>query len=178
MTGIAVATADWEGYYPIAHNGGNLDKTKVIKWFKTVAELDCDKVFHNASYDLGWLRSLGITVNGKIHDTMISSALLDENRYSYTLNSLAKDKLGRTKNEDLLIAAAKEFGVDPKKRDVQAAIDACWRVCRIRCTANVRSVSAQQRADRQTRTTRHLRLGDQVATLFDRHAYEGRACGS
>jgi DNA polymerase I-like protein with 3'-5' exonuclease and polymerase domains len=28
---------------------------------------------------------------------------------------LAKDKLGRTKNEDLLIAAAKEFGVDPKK---------------------------------------------------------------
>ena len=115
VTGIAVATADWEGYYPIAHNGGNLDKTKVIRWFKTVAKLDCDKVFHNASYDLGWLKSLGITVNGKIHDTMISSALLDENRYSYTLNSLAKDKLGRTKNEDLLIAAAKEFGVDPKK---------------------------------------------------------------
>jgi len=115
VTGIAVATADWAGYYPIAHNGGNLDKTKVLDWFRGVAGLDCDKVFHNASYDLGWLRSLGITVNGKIHDTMISSALLDENRYSYTLNSLAKDKLGRTKNEDLLIAAAKEFGVDPKK---------------------------------------------------------------
>ena len=45
----------------------------------------------------------------------ISSALIDENRFSFTLNSLAKDKLGRTKNEDLLIAAAKEFGVDPKK---------------------------------------------------------------
>ena len=115
VTGIAVATADWEGYYPINHNGGNLDKTKVLDWFKGVAKLDCDKVFHNASYDIGWLRSLGIKVNGKIHDTMISSALIDENRYSYTLNSLAKDKLGRTKNEDLLIAAAKEFGIDPKK---------------------------------------------------------------
>ena len=115
VTGIAVATAEWEGYYPIAHNGGNLDKTKVLDWFKGIAKLNCDKVFHNASYDLGWLRTLGITVNGKIHDTMISSALIDENRYSFTLNSLAKDKLGRTKNEDLLIAAAKEFGVDPKK---------------------------------------------------------------
>ena len=115
VTGIAVATADWEGYYPIGHNGGNLDKKKVLEWFKGVAKLDCDKVFHNASYDIGWLRTLGITVNGKIHDTMISSALIDENRYSYTLNSLAKEKLGKTKNEDLLIAAAKEFGVDPKK---------------------------------------------------------------
>ena len=115
VTGIAVATADWQGYYPIAHGGGNLNKKKVLDWFKGVAKLDCDKIFHNASYDLGWLRSLGITVNGKIHDTMISSALIDENRYSFTLNSLAKEKLGETKNEDLLYKAAKEFGVDPKK---------------------------------------------------------------
>ena len=115
VTGIAVATADWQGYYPIAHGGGNLNKKKVLDWFKGVAKLDCDKVFHNASYDLGWLRTLGITVNGKIHDTMISSALIDENRYSFTLNSLAKEKLGETKNEDLLYKAAKEFGVDPKK---------------------------------------------------------------
>ena len=115
VTGIAVATADWQGYYPIAHGGGNLNKKKVLDWFKSVAKLDCDKIFHNASYDLGWLRSLGITVNGKVHDTMISSALIDENRYSFTLNSLAKEKLGETKNEDLLYKAAKEFGVDPKK---------------------------------------------------------------
>ena len=115
ITGIAVATADWQGYYPIAHNGGNLNKKKVLDWFKKVAALDCDKVFHNASYDLGWLHHTGIKVNGKIHDTMISSALIDENRYSYTLNALAKDWMGQTKNEDLLIRAAKEFGVDPKK---------------------------------------------------------------
>ena len=115
VTGIAVATADWQSYYPIAHGRGNLNKKKVLDWFKTVAKLDCDKVFHNASYDLGWLRSLGIKVNGKIHDTMISSALIDENRYSFTLNSLAKEKLKQVKNEDLLLKAAKEFGVDPKK---------------------------------------------------------------
>ena len=110
-----MATADWQGYYPIAHNGGNLNKKKVLDWFKGVAKLDCDKVFHNASYDIGWLRHSGIKVNGKIHDTMISSALIDENRYSYTLNALAKDWMGQSKNEDLLVRAAKEFGVDPKK---------------------------------------------------------------
>ena len=115
ITGIAVATGDWQGYYPIAHNGGNLNKKKVLDWFKKVAALNCDKVFHNASYDLGWLRHSGIKVNGKIHDTMISSALIDENRYSYTLNALAKDWMGQSKNEDLLVKAAKEFGVDPKK---------------------------------------------------------------
>ena len=45
VTGIAMATADWAGYYPIAHNGGNLDKTKVLNWFRGVAKLDCDKEF-------------------------------------------------------------------------------------------------------------------------------------
>ena len=115
ITGIAVATADWEGYFPIAHRRGNFDKDKVMEWFKVVANLECDKIFHNAPYDLGWLRNAGIKVKGKIHDTMISSALIDENRYSYTLNSLAKEWLGKTKNEDVLIKAAKEFGADPKK---------------------------------------------------------------
>jgi len=115
VTGIAVATAEWEGYYPIAHNGGNLNKKTVVEWFKKVAGNNAEKIFHNASYDLGWLRHMGITVNGIIHDTMISSALIDENRYSFTLNSLAKDKLGRTKNESGLTQAAKAHGVDPKK---------------------------------------------------------------
>ena len=115
VTGIAVATKDWQTYLPFCHNGGNLDRKKVLDWFGSVAKLDCDKVFHNASYDIGWLRTLGITVNGKVHDTMISSALIDENRMSYSLNSLAKEKLGRSKSEAQLTAAAKAFGVDPKK---------------------------------------------------------------
>ena len=72
------------------------------------------KIFHNASYDVGWLRNAGITVNGTIHDTMISSALIDENRFSFTLNSLSKDKLGQTKNEDVLVEFAKSKGIDPK----------------------------------------------------------------
>ena len=55
------------------------------------------KVFHNALYDLGWLRAEGIEVEGKIIDTMIAAPLLDENRKWYNLNSLARDYLGNIK---------------------------------------------------------------------------------
>ena len=72
------------------------------------------KVFHNALYDLGWLRAEGIEVKGKIIDTMIAAPLLDENRKWYNLNSLARDYLGEFKDEKLLKSAAEEFGVDPK----------------------------------------------------------------
>ena len=116
VTGFALATKDWQAYYPIAHEKGpNMDPDKVIPWIKKTLSYDMPKIFHNASYDIGWLRFMGITVNGTIHDTMISSALIDENRFSFTLNSLAKDKLGTTKNEDELIKHAQGAGIDPKK---------------------------------------------------------------
>jgi len=69
---------------------------------------------HNAPYDLGWLKALGTTVNGPIIDTMIMAALLDENRFSYSLNALSYDYLGEAKSEKLLTEAAVDFGVDPK----------------------------------------------------------------
>ena len=55
-----------------------------------------------------WLRKLGIKINGLIVDTMIASSLIDENRYSYTLNTLSWHHLNKGKNESKLIKAAKE----------------------------------------------------------------------
>ena len=71
-------------------------------------------MFHNAQYDIGWLSVLGIEVKGRIHDTMVAAALIDENRYSYTLNSIVHEYLGEFKNEQKLKEAADAFGVDPK----------------------------------------------------------------
>ena len=45
---------------------------------------------------------------------MIAASLIDENRMSYQLNSLAKFYIGMGKDEKILIEAAKEYGVDPK----------------------------------------------------------------
>jgi len=116
VIGIAISSGDFTAYYPIAHEGGgNMDKDKILKYIKSICEDDSiQKVFHNAQYDIGWLSTLGIEVKGYIHDTMIASALLNENRYSYTLNQMCIDYLGEWKDEKVLKAKAEELGLDPK----------------------------------------------------------------
>jgi DNA polymerase I-like protein with 3'-5' exonuclease and polymerase domains len=57
---------------------------------------------------------MGIQVNGEIIDTMIAAAIIDENRWSYSLNNVARDYLGEIKAETDLNEAAKDHGVDPK----------------------------------------------------------------
>ena len=115
VIGVAVAAGDSAWYFPIAHKSGNMSKNAVYKWLQKLCDDEkITKVFHNALYDLGWLRAEGIEVKGRIIDTMIAAPLLDENRKWYNLNSLARDYLGEFKNEKLLKSAAEEFGVDPK----------------------------------------------------------------
>jgi DNA polymerase I-like protein with 3'-5' exonuclease and polymerase domains len=115
VVGYAVAVADWAGYIPIRHlGGGNLDERIVNKWLKKVFECPADKIMHNAQYDAGWIRRMGFKLNGRIIDTMLVAALLDENRFSYSLNALCYDLLGKIKTEKTLQEAAREFGLDPK----------------------------------------------------------------
>ena len=115
VVGIAVAVDGYAGYFPFDHKGGgNLDKNKVLQWFKDVCECPADKIFHNAMYDVCWIRSMGITIHGNIYDTMIAASLVNENRFRYDLNSLGWDYVGRGKNETELRAAANEWGIDPK----------------------------------------------------------------
>ena len=115
IIGVSLATDDWQGYFPIRHdNGSNLDKDLVFRWLKKQLSTDCDKIFHNAMYDVGWLKREGIEVQGKIKDTLIAAPLLDENRFSYSLNALAKTHIASSKNERVLQEAAREWGVDAK----------------------------------------------------------------
>ena len=115
VTGIAVAVKGWSGYYPIAHEGGgNMDRKKVLKWFQSVLDTNAIKIFHNAMYDVCWLRSLGLTIKGKVIDTMIASAIVDENQLRYDLNNCSRRYIGQGKDEAALYAAAKEWGVDAK----------------------------------------------------------------
>ncbi len=115
IVGIAIAVKNWCGYYPIAHEGGgNMDRKKVLKWFQGVLSTPATKIFHNAMYDVCWIRALGLSINGKIVDTMIASALVDENQMRYDLNNCSKRYTGKGKNETDLYAAAKDWGVDAK----------------------------------------------------------------
>ena len=115
VVGIAVAVDGYSGYFPFDHEGGgNLEKSKVIQWFTDVCQSSADKIFHNAMYDVCWIRKMGIKINGRIVDTMIAASLVNENRFRFDLNSLGWDYVGRGKNETELKVAAKEWGVDPK----------------------------------------------------------------
>ena len=115
VVGIAVAVDGYKAYFPIAHGEGpNMDRKKVLDWFTDVCESPATKIFHNAMYDVCWIRNLGIKINGLIIDTMIAASIIDENRFQYSLNSLSWVYLNQGKNEALLTKAAKERGLDPK----------------------------------------------------------------
>jgi DNA polymerase I-like protein with 3'-5' exonuclease and polymerase domains len=114
IIGVAFAVDGWSGYYPIGHREGNLDKRIVLDYVKEVCKAPNTKIFHNAMYDVCWLRAYGIEINGFIVDTMVMSSLIDENRISYTLNSIAFEYLREVKDEKGLKEAAEAAGVDAK----------------------------------------------------------------
>ena len=115
IVGFAIAVDGWSGYYPIAHEGGgNMDRQKVLKWIKEVLETPATKIFHNAMYDVCWLKAYGFKINGMIVDTMVMASLIDENRFSFTLNSISFEFLREVKDEKALKEAAQSFGLDAK----------------------------------------------------------------
>ena len=115
IVGFAVAVENWSGYFPIRHEGGgNMDIRMVLNWIREVLNTPATKIFHNAMYDVCWLKSEGLNINGKIIDTMIATSLIDENRMRYDLNSVAKQYTGLSKNESSLTEAAQAWGIDPK----------------------------------------------------------------
>jgi DNA polymerase I-like protein with 3'-5' exonuclease and polymerase domains len=115
VIGIAVAVEGWSGYFPINHEGGgNMDRALVLDWFEEVLHTDATKIFHNAMYDVSWIRSMGYQIRGGIIDTLIAASLIDENRWGYALNALGREYVGMGKNEKILQEAAKEWGVNPK----------------------------------------------------------------
>ena len=116
VIGIAVAVPGRSFYFPIAHGSGpNMDKKKVLEWFKDTMATPSLKIFHNAMYDVCWIRQMGIKINGLIVDTMIAASLINENRFQYSLNMLSWDYLGYGKSEAALNEAAKSRGLDPKE---------------------------------------------------------------
>tara|TARA_X000001382_G_scaffold17054_2_gene10679 strand:+ start:1473 stop:3353 length:1881 start_codon:yes stop_codon:yes gene_type:complete len=115
VIGIAVAVDGAAWYFPIRHdNGSNLDAKQTLRWLADVCSIERDYIMHNAMYDLGWLWAEGIEVKGRIVDTMIVAALIDENRFSYALNALGRDYLNERKSEKDLYEAANSFGVNAK----------------------------------------------------------------
>ena len=101
ICGIAVATGKETCYFPLKHSDN--DNLNTEKTWKTLNELifqneKITKVFHNAMYDVCWIRSItGQMIKGRIVDTMIAASVIDENRFRYSLDALSKDYLKDSK---------------------------------------------------------------------------------
>lgn len=115
VVGVSMATEEGSIYLPFGHRGGdNLDEGWVWRLVQDRIR-SCDElIMANAGYDLGWLDFYGVEVPCKTRCVQVAEALLDEERYSYSLDSLSKDYLGRAKDESLLREAASAYGIDPK----------------------------------------------------------------
>ena len=117
IVGIAIATDDgFSQYFPIGHlQGFNLDKDVVKLWLNdTFKDANQPKIGSKLIYDLGWLKSEGVEVRGRKYDIQIAEALIDENKFKYGLDTIAKERLGRTKDESSLLAAAYRLGIKTK----------------------------------------------------------------
>ena len=119
VCGIAVATSKQKLYFPIAHAmTSNLDPDETWELLnkKVFKNNGLRKVFHNAMYDICWIRSvLGEMPAGEIVDTMIAASVIDETKMKYSLDALSKEYLKDAKYKyDLQEKALIEFGIkDP-----------------------------------------------------------------
>ena len=115
IVGISIAVDGYADYFPFAHESGfNFPKKRVLEFMKDILSGEQDKIFHNAMYDVGWLKKEGVEVKGRVIDTMVVAPLINENMYWYTLNSLGMEYLQEGKSEAELRQAAEEWGIDPK----------------------------------------------------------------
>ena len=101
VTGIAIATKNQSLYFPIAHamtDNLNVNDTWEYLDEKLFKNKDIRKVFHNAMYDVCWIRSAtGDMPQGALLDTMIAASVIDETRMKYSLDSISKDYLKESK---------------------------------------------------------------------------------
>ena len=107
VVGISAAVEGYSWYFPIRHQGGgNLPLENVLQWAadNISGTPHVPKVFANAQYDIGWLLHEGIPVSGRVHDVQLAEPLIDEHRFSYSLDTLANKYLNRGKHEDEMYA--------------------------------------------------------------------------
>ena len=124
VAGISISTdSGYTEYFPIGHEGGgNLNKTKVISFLLHIYKSGKKLIFANAMYDVEWLYSLDnrltLTRDHRIYDVQTIEHLIDENKLKYSLDSLAKHYLRKSKYEvELAQAVLYKFGKRAKVKE-------------------------------------------------------------
>lgn len=128
IVGFSLAAQDAAGnrgkwYFPVRHEFEpeyNLDPATCFRWLKSVLETPhIPKVGANLLYDIGWLTTENIYVQGELHDVQFSEALLHEDG-EVALEYLGQKYLNEGKDSDLLyqwLAEAYGGNANSKQRE-------------------------------------------------------------
>ncbi len=104
VVGWSLAVADQDWYFPIKHEGGgNLPEAGVRRFIKdALKNTSATCIMMNRTYDEGWARRERIPVRCRVVDVKTAAPLLDEYKRKYSLDAIAAEYLGITKDDRAL----------------------------------------------------------------------------
>lgn len=105
IVGVGIKVGDWKKYIPLRHRDDgvmhpmNQDEDKVFSWLAEESkDYKGETIGTNLIYDLDYLASKGVSFrNSKIIDIQTAEPLLNDTRYSYSLDAIAKARFGEQK---------------------------------------------------------------------------------
>ena len=129
ICGISVAWRDESGirgnYFPLRHpNSENFERENVARWLKDHIAAGVAFVTQNGLYDWGWLRTdLGVAMppSDQLEEIGALATLIDENRFTYSLDSLCAWRGLPGKDTALLEEAVKAAGWAGRKKTINVA---------------------------------------------------------
>jgi DNA polymerase-1 len=121
VVGVSVATEDRAWYIPIRNaidNGSPWGVDQIAGWLRDSLGSDTPKVGANLTYDVGWLRTMGVEVRGRLFDVQHAESLLTESG-RVNLDTLGTKYAGEGKSSNALYewcSMAYGGGADHKQR--------------------------------------------------------------
>jgi DNA polymerase I-like protein with 3'-5' exonuclease and polymerase domains len=118
ICGISAAWRDKSVYIPLRHpETNNFDFNRVRNWLNHLASQNQTRfVFHNFQYDWGWIEAVfNIPPPLLLDDTAAMAAMVDENRFSFTLDNLCSWQGLPGKDEGLLTEAGIQYAAKGKE---------------------------------------------------------------
>ena len=124
ICGISVAWRDESGirgnYFPLRHpDSENFERENVVRWLKDHIAAGVRIVTQNGLYDWGWLRAdLGVAMppSEQLDEIGALATLIDENRFSYRLDSLCAWRGFPARTRRLLRRRSRPPGFDEHKK--------------------------------------------------------------
>jgi DNA polymerase-1 len=132
ITGVSLSVGEGQSwYFPTRHaSGKNMDEAQVTRYLNdTLSNEKQEKVGANILYDAFWLRTHGVNVQGMLRDVQVAEPLLNEHRFSYSLDALGQSYFGEGKTEEGIYNWVKDnvkgVGKNPTQGQVKGNL---WRV--------------------------------------------------